>query len=274
MSESNPYEAPAAELKEAAEGPQGRYHLAESPRANSIGAGGDWLGEGFHSFKRNWAAWIGAMLVGMVIMIVVSMIPVVNILFDVFTYFIWVAGIAIGCRAQSEGSSFTVGHLFAGFKRRPIPLMLLSITFYAAMIVAVFATVGLVYPDIITDETPTTLPDDPRLWFAMGIAFLLLTMIGMATVFAPHLIVFHEATMFDAIRLSFSGCLKNILPLLLWTLIMIVIFAVFIAFLVFALGSFFMWAIPPTILFFLVIVPVSFASLYAAYEDIFLYRQH
>jgi uncharacterized membrane protein len=77
----------------------------------------------------------------------------------------------------------------------------------------------------------------------------------MAVWFAPALVAISNMSPIDALAASFKGCLKNILPFLLYGIVFLVLFI---------LGSI------PLGLGLLVVLPLVFTSTYAAYRDIFL----
>jgi uncharacterized membrane protein len=77
----------------------------------------------------------------------------------------------------------------------------------------------------------------------------------MAVWFAAPLVVFHGHGAVDAMKGSFSGCLKNILPFLLYSVILMVFLFV---------------AAIPLLLGWLVLWPVIAASVYTSYKDIYL----
>ena len=76
----------------------------------------------------------------------------------------------------------------------------------------------------------------------------------MALWFAPALVVFRGTQPLDALRISFSTSLKNIVPFLLWGLIYIV--ASIVASIPFGLG----W---------IVLLPVTMLTAYVSYRDVF-----
>jgi uncharacterized membrane protein len=76
----------------------------------------------------------------------------------------------------------------------------------------------------------------------------------MAMWFAPPLVVFHQQGAVEAMKNSFFACLKNIVPFLLYSVILFV--AAIVASIPFGLG----W---------LVLGPVIAASLYTGYRDLF-----
>ena len=102
---------------------------------------------------------------------------------------------------------------------------------------------------------------EPAQWLLMTlvlIAFvlsiILFVPVMMAMWFAPALVFFEDASPIDAIKASFSACWKNIVPFIVYGLLM------FIASIVAAL---------PFMLGFLVLLPIIFGSMLASYKDIF-----
>ena len=76
----------------------------------------------------------------------------------------------------------------------------------------------------------------------------------MALWFAPSLVVFNNLKPVEAMKVSFFGCLKNIVPFLLYGVVMMVLCVV---------------AAIPVMLGYLVLGPVIIASIYTGYRDIF-----
>jgi hypothetical protein len=254
MTDVDPYEVPEADLQQAPSAQA--FTLADTPASRPFGCGWSWIAMGFDYFRQSWGAWILAMLLGFVIIVVLSLIPVVGQLFDMLTYYVWIAGLALGCRAQAQGESFKVSHLWAGFTSHPGKLILLSVVVSIIAIVIVFGTIGLAFPQLLTEEGYTE-SADPRVVLLVLLGLLFFFPLAMAAFFAPQLIVFHDVPLFRAMKLSFIGCLKNILPFLLWGIIMLLLSLL---------------AAIPLGLGMLVLIPVVNASTYVAYEEIFLQR--
>lgn len=120
---------------------------------------------------------------------------------------------------------------------------------------AVFASMG-------SSMDPSTMdPNDIGLFLANPIvllpvlvAMLLGVPLAMAMFFAPSLVALDQIPVFKAFGLSFSGCLKNILPFLIYGLVAMVLVI---------LGSL------PLMLGLLVVVPLLSIAIYTAYRDIF-----
>ena len=90
---------------------------------------------------------------------------------------------------------------------------------------------------------------------AVMVALALSIPLMMAAWFAPLLVAFKDMPALAAMQLSFFACLKNIIPLQLYAITMVVLAVI---------------AAMPYGLGFFVLVPALFASLYASYEDIFV----
>lgn len=86
------------------------------------------------------------------------------------------------------------------------------------------------------------------------IALGLMLPVVMAMWFAPPLAVFNELGVFDALKASFVGCLKNTVPFLIYGLILL---------------GFAVLASIPLCLGWLVLGPVIGASIYTSYRDIY-----
>jgi len=89
----------------------------------------------------------------------------------------------------------------------------------------------------------------------MLVMFALLLPVVMAIWFAAPLVVFHDHGAIEAMKASFAGCLKNVLPFL-WYSVLFMLLAI-VASLPLGLG----W---------LVLGPVFGASVYTSYRDIYL----
>ncbi len=97
---------------------------------------------------------------------------------------------------------------------------------------------------------------------ALGLSFVLAMLVSLALAlplymalwFAPSLVVFNNLKPVEAMKVSFFGCLKNIVPFLLYGVVMMVLCVV---------------AAIPVMLGYLVLGPVIIASIYTGYRDIF-----
>ncbi len=259
MSTPNPYAAPKATVADAASPQQGNF--VPGGRSVPAGNGWAWIAQGWDYFKRRPGLWIGIIVVLAVISIVAAFIPFIGsialmVLFPVFT-----AGLMLGCRALEQGGELEFGHLFAGFRERFGTLAAVgAIYLVATMVIAL--VVGLVTGASMFAMMSGSGTSDPAaaagalagVLLAVLVMLALMIPIFMAVWFAAPLVVFHDRGALDAMKESFSGCLRNIVPFLLYGVVLTILS--FVAAIPFGLG-------------FLVLGPVAVASVYTAYRDIY-----
>jgi len=172
---------------------------------------------------------------------------------------VFAGGLVVACREQDEGRSLALSHLFAGFRERfgalvSIGFIYLGITIAIALVVGLATGAGM--------WTLLGSGADPAAVAGAGVTILLAFLVMMALLlpvfmamwFAPALAVFHELGPAEAMKASFVACLKNVVPFLLYSVILFLL--AFVASIPFGLG----W---------LVLGPTMAASLYTGYRDIF-----
>jgi uncharacterized membrane protein len=252
---TNPYSAPAAPVADPAVAVQGNF----VPGGRGVGAerGWGWIAEGWHLFKQQPWMWIGIWIALFVILIVLGFIPVLGPIANALLWPIFSAGLALGCRALAEGQPLEFGHLFAGFRERlgtlaGVGALTLVISFAIGVVVAVGMGVG--FATMFGGAKPAT-PEAGMAALLAGLVMLALMLpLFMAIWFAPLLVVFHERGVLEAMKESFQGCLRNIVPFLVYGVI---------GFLLMILATI------PAALGWLVLGPVLVASIYTAYRDIY-----
>jgi hypothetical protein len=254
MAEINPYQAPQAHVADAS---TGDGNLVEDPKTVDAGRGLAWLSEGWALFKQAPAIWIAITVIAGVAFIVLALIPMLGQLVSPLLSVIVGGGIMLGCRALDRGEPLTIAHLFAGFQSHLSPLLVIGALYLAGMFVIVFVaaafTGGAAFalwrggPDIGTAIGSMLL--------VILIVLLLMIPLLMALWFAPALVVLHDVAPVEAMKRSVHGCLRNLLPFLVYGLVAFILGV--LASIPFALG----W---------LVLLPVLAGSAYASYRDVFL----
>ncbi len=251
MSTPNPYSAPSAELTHPTSDQEFTLH---PPRTVNAGQGMQWLVNGFNYFKQDAGSWIAICVIGLVLLIIFSMIPFLNLL-TAFTTYIWMGGLMLGCKAQYDREPLQINHLFAGFREAFVPLLLLSAIVTLASWVIMGVCIGSAFlPMMGIGELDMTNMGKGFL-IRLLIAIALIIPISMAAWFAPALIVLHKVPVIQALKMSFEACLKNIVPFLIYGIVLFVLFLI---------------AIIPLGLGMLVAVPMFYASIFVAYKDIFV----
>lgn len=228
-------------------------------RAVAAGRGWDWIAQAWGLFKKQPGVWIGILVVLLLINVALAFIPLVGSLATFILTPVFGGGVLLGCRAMEQGGELELGQLFAGFRERFGPLVLVGVLNLVAT-VAIILVVGLITGVSLFSMSGGTLPHSMSpaaaltLLLAVLIVLALQLPVVMAVWFAPALVVFHGRDAVAALKESFVGCLKNVVPYLVYGLVMLV-FAVF--------------ASIPVGLGWLVLGPVLMASIYTSYKDIF-----
>lgn len=248
MSENNPFLA-----REASSG-----GFTPAGRAVDGGRGLEWLKEGWQLFMRNPGIWIAIAIIMLVISVALNIIPLIGGLIAALIYPVFTAGLLLGCKSLSENGELRIDHLFAGFKEKTGNLMVIGALFLVGsaaimLIVMMFVGGGAM--------TGAMMGDGAGLGMAMG-AFLISGLVGLALTvpvamaiwFAPALVVFRDVAPVDAMKASFGACLKNMVPFLVYGVVLFVLMII---------------AMIPFMLGFLVLIPVTMGSVYSAYVDIF-----
>jgi uncharacterized membrane protein len=190
--------------------------------------------------------------------IVYGLFPLVGAILFTLVSPIYAAGLVMMSRTVDQGGEARLTQLFAGFKHRFGALLTIGIVYFITNLViggGVFWLMGV-------DMSVTTIPADPtaalmlasRVAVAGLIVMALMLPVVMAVWFAPALIALHEVGSLEAMKQSFTGCLKNMLPFLLYGIVLVIAAVI---------------ASIPALLGWLVLGPVIGASIYTSYRDIF-----
>ena len=259
----NPYNAPEADLYERQD------REMTGPKTVPIGHGLAWISGGWWYIKQNPLAWILTILAlfGLQILAgIAGMIPLLGvllvILFNLATP-IFTAGLLLGCQAQDAGDDFSVGYLFAGFSKYAGQLMLVNLILLGAGLLftlVMFAFLVMFGFGTVQGQNPELVTDGGMLGgFLMNVLMfiLLFAPLVMAGFFAPALVALNDLKAMQAIKLSFYGCLKNLLPLIILGLLGTILLTL---------------AAIPLGLGLLIVLPLLIASMYSAYRDIYYSR--
>lgn len=260
MTEQNPYQTPDANLTEGRKSAD--VELAVTGiKSLPAGAGLDWIKEAFSLFKMNPLIWIVLVILWFVLNIVAQFIPIIGGLAMSLLYAVFMAGFMLGCAALERGENLEVGHLFAGFKNNTGSLIGLGAV-YLGIIIAFMVVFGVLVLGGLGGIGAFADPEsiNPASIFNSGtmlallVGLLLMIPIMMMFWFAPALISLGGVPLIESLKMSFSGCLKNILPMLVFGLIMSVLAVL---------------ASIPFFLGWLVLMPMGMAAFYTAYRSIY-----
>ena len=228
-------------------------------RAVAAARGWDWIAAGWELFKKQVGMWIALLIVLLVVLVVIAVIPVLGTIASTVLTPVFGAGLFVAARAVDEGRGLEIGHLFAGFREKFATLALVGVIYLGAAIV-IALVVGIASGVSILAIMSGTLPELATPAAMLTLVLALLIMLGllvpviMAIWFAPALVLFHGKGAVEAMQESFFGCLKNIVPFLVYGVVTLV---------------FSLLASIPAGLGWLVFGPVLAASIYTSYKDIF-----
>ena len=259
MNTPNPYAAPKAPVADRTLVLPGNFD--PDGRARPAGNGWTWIAEGWRLFMKSPGIWIAIVLVLGVIMIVLNFIPFLGPLALAVLMPVFGGGIMLGCRALDEGRELEFNALFAGFQKplaglATLGAIYLGLAFAIGLVVALitgasmFAMMsgGAQNPAMATGALGGML-------LGMLIALALAVPLAMLMWFAPAAVALNGVAPVEAMKVSWRGCLKNIVPFLLYGVVLFILMIV--ATIPFGLG----W---------LALGPAMAGSIYAGYRDIYL----
>lgn len=253
MSETNPYKPPVSPAAAAGAG-----GFIAGGRAVDAGRGWEWIASGFALFKKQPGMWILIVIVWFVCAFLLALVPLLGGLANMLLSPVIAAGLMLGCRALERDEEFDIGYLIAGFKQNTSNLVMLGVLMLVAMIVIIVAAVLIVGGAGFLAGASGDLAGFAALGMTLLLVVLVIIAVSipvyMAIWFAPALVILHELKPVEALKMSFFACLRNIVPFLLYGVILLVLTV--IAAIPFGLGL-------------LILMPVVIASVYTAYRDIF-----
>ena len=254
---TNPYAAPKAAVADETIAVDADFIPGGESRP--AGHGWSWIAESWRLFKRQPALWIGMWLLFAVIMIGIGILPLLGAILTGVLWPVFVAGFLIGCRALDEGGELEFSHLFAGFRERVGTLLGVgAITLVASLIIGMVVGLGVgvgAFTAMGGDAEAVAALGGTTMLLMVLITLALLLPVMMAAWFAPALVVFQQEGVIDSLKQSFTGCLKNIVPFLVYGVVFLVLGVL---------------ASLPIFLGWLVLGPMLSASVYTSYKDIYL----
>jgi uncharacterized membrane protein len=252
--------------------PQGTATMA-GPSAVSASQGWGWISGGFRHFKANPWTWILVTVGYAVVIMALSLVPLLGGIAASLIAPILTGGLMVGANDQAHGKPLAFQHLFAGFSNHTGQLVAAGALYLSGLVLAAIPALLVSAPMVLSmgGMDPTTFGEDPQLMagamedalagqtflLAILVATLLMLPVAMAYWFAPALIAIDGLSAWSAMKLSFRGCLKNILPFLIYGIAGLVLVI---------LGSL------PLLLGLLVVMPTLIASMYVSYRDIFHHK--
>lgn len=262
----NPYRAPSGSGVTGSVGSANTIYIPGG-RTVAAGEGLEWLVAAWRLFVDAPLLWIVMIVLYAVFFLAMALVPVIGSLLGNVLYGVIGAGWLAGAHAVAHGEKLALDHLFAGFRDRTRPLLVLG-AFYTAGLVAIvvlsliFLVIGLGTSGTIGAILSGDSSQIASIVGASILTFMVALLIGLALLapllmalwFAPALVYFHDEPPLEALKVSFLACLRNWLPFLVYGALMLVLVVL---------------AVIPFMLGFLVLGPLALISVYTSYRALF-----
>ena len=259
----NPYSQPETEV---AASTGGELQLGAS-RSRPIGHGWGWISQAWSLFTPAWGQWILALLLLMIIMMAIQFIPLIGGLAGALLGPVLGAGVLYMAHRAREGGGVEIADLFAGFRQQTGSLvglgainLVVTMLIFAVMAGIVAATMDTSALSEINPDNEEAAAEAVMSMMASGAVLAPLIMLALlipwmaAYWFAVPLIFFGEYGIGTALKSSLVACVRNILPLLWYSIIALVLMIV---------------ASIPFLLGWLVLMPLFAITYYVMFRDIF-----
>ncbi len=225
--------------------------------------GWQWIVSGWETFIRNPGMLVLYLVILLGIAIVLALLPFIGHLVMMLILPVLWAGWYEAAQRLSRGESISADTLFVGFRSgdRLGPLVTLGAILLAGeillMVILVFFVGGTVLGFVGNMGTGSS-GEGMVLGAGMVLTLLIVVagggLLAMAFLYAVPLVWFRNLPPVDALKSSFSACLTNFMPLLVFSLVYLVLIPL---------------AILPLGLGLLVLGPVTYCALYASYCAIY-----
>jgi uncharacterized membrane protein len=224
--------------------------------------GWQWIKQGYALFMKAPLLWVVLLLICFIAAVGLSAVPVVGEPLASLLMPAVLVGLMAGCRALEHGDELELAHLFSGFQQRAAQLVTLGGIalvgqFLIFGVMKLFGA-GVLVSFLMNNPPPQNFEMIIQAASEAPIATLfgvtLFSALVMAMQFAPMLVFFDNIAPVAAMKLSLRAFLYNIGPMTMYgtTFIFLAILATI-----------------PMMLGWLVLMPIMFTSVYAAYSGIF-----
>ncbi|MBP6563266.1 MAG: hypothetical protein KA214_07335 [Neisseriaceae bacterium] len=268
--------------------PEAQSAFVPDAQSRHAGVGADWISSAWRLFRGKTGMWIGLMILAIIGSMVVNAIAR-YVPFGEFIQFlltpVLIGGLMLLCDHQYRTGEFDLGLVFRPFKTHLWPLLglaLIQVLYLVVLMVALYGLLGLflgfeVLAAIISHDGMMNVTE----YFASGgarMGFLILFVVGLLVAmlfyyaliwFSPSLIVLHDVPAFSAVKMSLMAVKKNLLPGLVFYLLLTLLSLVCLLFLMMTMMFMPLFLLLALILM-VVLGPVMMITMYASYRSLFL----
>lgn len=226
-----------------------------------------WVKQGYQLIMASPILAISTGLIGAMAIFLAMLVPLIGPLLAVILMPLLLAGYMRICRALEENEEVELTDLLAGFRKNTPALLSLGAFLMLGMLFAssVMVFVGgdaltTLMEEVRATDNPQVLMDalstaGSNVSLAILLGFSLVLLLIVAWQYAPMLVFFNDVAPFAAMRDSFTGTLRNIIPYTLYSLIMQLL-ALILGILPLGIGM-------------ILLLPLGLTSLYVSYRNIF-----
>ncbi|MCC6868615.1 MAG: hypothetical protein IT522_07310, partial [Burkholderiales bacterium] len=211
------------------------------PRVVAAGRGSAWWVEGWRLFAGNVFTWVGMVIIYYIISILLSFVPIIGSVGQALLTPVFLGGIMLGCQSIARDGTLRIAHLFEGFQGEHfVALMTIgAINIGCFVALALIGSIGFfgMFAGLAHLMVPGADPLDAMVGSLRAITgtgllvalvmLVLGTAFAMLNWFAPALVALHGARGWPAMKASFSACLRNWVPFLVYGLIGLAVAAAF-----------------------------------------------
>lgn len=243
--------------------------LRSTPQTVTIGRAVGWLTEGWALIMKESAVFAAISVISLIAIFILNLIPVLGSFATALLWPALAAGFFLAFRHAKRSESVTANDLFEPFKK-PANLIGLGAIYLAA---SIFVTLALLLIAFLSMGSIAAVTSGDIDMMQMGTGLFIMVLVAipaslalvMAFVFAPVLVHQHQVPVVEAIKRSFAGSLRNILPLIVFFVVLTLSFMIVGVLTAIPLLGWLI-AIAAAVLY----LPLGCGALFCAYNDIFL----
>ena len=185
------------------------YELPDAPAVVFAFTGIVWLGRACRMLAGKWRTWLPIAVLLAVFVAIAGKIPFVGFILSMWVGTLLAGGVMFACDAQARGRDWGVGDLFAGIRYKFKDLTVLSLLLLLFPLVAGLVLTGLVFGGASSPHARAVLSPGNM---SAGVLLLVAALIAIWSMMSYHaapLVVLYDVSPWQAVKKSFSGCLKN-----------------------------------------------------------------
>jgi uncharacterized membrane protein len=235
-----------------------RAHRHPHPRDLPAAKGLEWLAAGWRTLLQAPWVWLAQAVLYIVLLFALGLVPLLGWAAVLVAFPILSAGMVAGAAELEAGRPLKVGHLFEGLRHHAANLLMVGLFYLVGGLLAGLIAAAIGGSAALTGYILGALAGAGLAIGGVVLASVIFTVLWvgliMALWFAPALVLLHDVAPLEAMRLSVSACLHNLLCFGLLAVMLYVL--IWVAMLPAGLGI-------------LVLVPVLAGALHASYRDTF-----